>query len=290
MTKNSGVSIATRQAAAEALIRDNPTWGKDKINKALRAEYGVGLRAEVVHAMKTQANLGLSPREEKRYHTLQKERFTPTEAKALAKLNLTSPAMKAYRAERKAERRAIDKRGGSQRDYNNWLRQYYKVNEFITDKKIDPVKAFKSFTKEFAKEHKLTEQQAERSTPKLLLDAEQSKIYKTLMDYGFLKFEAAELAQGDTTKKAWGTAPWQEALDQRRADIARLAAQGWSSARIRAEILSWYDKGRKRSPWDFIRKEYQPRKKVEDAEYKTILGRSRAAKNAQRRTKQFLKG
>lgn len=40
------------RARAKELIKDNPTWGKNKINDVLRREYGVGIRSKSVLMLK----------------------------------------------------------------------------------------------------------------------------------------------------------------------------------------------------------------------------------------------
>lgn len=44
------------RASAKQLIKDNPTWGKNKINDVLRKEYGVGIRSESVLLLKSEVS------------------------------------------------------------------------------------------------------------------------------------------------------------------------------------------------------------------------------------------
>ena len=81
---------------AKELIKDNPTWGKNKINDVLRKEYGVGIRSTSVLALKSEVSRenpkmsstlyrtgGVSPKLNDIYNNWRVAGFLPFEAREL---------------------------------------------------------------------------------------------------------------------------------------------------------------------------------------------------------------
>lgn len=84
------------RARAKELIKDNPTWGKNKVNDVLRKEYGVGLRSESILAIKGDVASespklaptlyrtgGVSPKLNDIYNGWRQSGFLPFEAREL---------------------------------------------------------------------------------------------------------------------------------------------------------------------------------------------------------------
>lgn len=110
--------------------------------------------------------------------------------------------------------------------------------------------------------------------------AEQRRIYWRWRKSGFIASEARKLTlgHGDTkvdSKAVFGSAPARLARLHRKKWIAMLIKRGWNHKQIRDEIANYYTRGKKRSPWDFIRKEYQPVGKIPIASYRAARDKAR---------------
>jgi len=113
-------------------------------------------------------------------------------------------------------------------------------------------------------------------------------IYKGWRDSGFLPFEARELTVGHgvrylgfDARAVFNSVPGRAARQFRRELIQGQLAMGWSKKRIRENIIDFYRKGRKVDPWEHIRAEYRPRRKIDFIDYREKV--RQRAKARQRR-------
>jgi len=109
-------------------------------------------------------------------------------------------------------------------------------------------------------------------------------IYRGWINAGFLPEEAEELTYGSKgvkvdAEKVYNSRTGRVARRERMAWIRDLLRQGWTEEEIAREARAYYARDSKRSPWDFIRAEYQPPKKKDyreaakrlaEAEVKTL--------------------
>ena len=269
------VSKELRVDRARELINSHPEWVKDRINRELREELGAGLRRQYVGRIKTQELYAKPSRVERRFQTLRKEGFLPTEARLLSQYHISSTAMKQYRAERIAMVRAGERTGRPVREKQ--LKELYRLEGHYEKGKIKPLGMLRSFLRG---EKFLPREEEPEKKPRL--SAEQRRIYEKLRDSGFTPFEAARLAGAPSMPAAFDTNPVQQAMDTRMRWIASLRRDGWTMAQIRREIEMQYRRDRKLDPWEFIRREYQPKPKVVD--FQMAVGRRRQVGEAKRRT------
>ena len=88
-------------------------------------------------------------------------------------------------------------------------------------------------------------------------------IYHGWLNAGFLPEEAEELTYGSKgvevgAERVYKSATARAARGSRQWWIRDLLKQGWTEEEIAAEIRAWCARDAKRSPWDFIRAEYEP--------------------------------
>ncbi|KKM27848.1 hypothetical protein LCGC14_1570600 [marine sediment metagenome] len=117
------------------------------------------------------------------------------------------------------------------------------------------------------------------------------EIYKGWINAGFLPFEARELTVGHgvrlmafNSKEVFDSRPGREARRFRIEIIRQQLAMGWTKKQIRDNIIEFYRKGRKVDPWEHIRAEYKPRKRVDFIDY-----RDRIRVRAKARQRRLLK-
>lgn len=94
-----------------------------------------------------------------------------------------------------------------------------------------------------------------------------------LRQHGFINYEIrqfmeAETPDGETQYVNIDTKPWQAALRSRRTWVLQMRKRSWANERIVRCILDYYVRGTRRSPWDFIKIEYRPPRKLTDYEAK----------------------
>lgn len=266
---------------ARRVIRENPSLGKDAINRRLREELGAGLRRQYVGRLKGEELYVKPSRVERRYQTLRKEGFLPTEARQLSQIPMSSPAMKDYRAERKAMVKAGEKTGRPVRAAQ--LKELYRLEGHWKENKIQPLARLRSFLR---REAFLPWEEVPEKRPRLT--PEQRHIYERLRDAGFLPFEAAKIAGAPSMPAAFDTAPVQAAMATRIRWIEQLRGQGWTRKQIRREIEMYYRRDTKRNPWDFIRQEYRPKGKVKD--FQLAASRRKQVEDAHGRTSKLYRG
>ncbi len=98
-------------------------------------------------------------------------------------------------------------------------------------------------------------------------------IYRAWVNAGFLPEEAHELTYGSkgvefNPLKVYNSKPAIRARRARMEWIRSLRAQGWTFEEIEREARAYYTRDTKRSPWDFIRVEYKPKRKKDFKEYR----------------------
>lgn len=261
-TRTGYLSAEYRQQRARELIKGHPEWGKDHVNQALRSEFGKGLRREVVQHIKRDEVFAKGGVTERRYQQLLRDGFLPSEARAFTHLPLTSPAMMAYRAQRRHELKQAEQWGLTRGKFNEQLRAEYRFSGQWRKGKIQPLQRFG----EFLQKKKLPREAARR--PKERMSYDQIRIYDELRAAGFLHFEAVRIASAPSMPKAWNTGPVQDALETRRRLVDMLRRKGWDDRRIAREIRNKYEdrkqKGKPLDPWEWIRREYKPRLKIKD--------------------------
>lgn len=275
------VSKEVRVDRARELIRLHPEWGKNRINKELREEFGTGLRRIYVGRLKGEELYVKPSRVERRYQKLTKEGFLPTEARQLSQIPMSSPAMKQYRAERKAMVKAGERTGRPVRARQ--LQELYRLEGHWKEGKIQPLARLRSFLR---REEFLPWEEVPEKRPRLT--PEQRHIYERLRDAGFLPFEAARIAGAPSMPAAFNTVPMQQAMLHRTQWIEWLRSQGWTRKQIRREIEMYYRRDTKRDPWDFIRQEYRPKGKVRD--FQLAASRRKQVEESHGRTSKLYRG
>ena len=102
-----------------------------------------------------------------------------------------------------------------------------------------------------------------------------NETYKGWIQAGFLPFEARELTVGHgarfmafDSKAVFDSAPGEKARQFRINIISQQLKMGWTKKQIRENILDFYRKGRKADPWEHVRAEYKPRKRVDFIDYR----------------------
>lgn len=278
---------------ATELIRKHPDWGKDRVNTALQKEYGQGLQRIFVARLKSETLAATRTPEQKRELTLIKRGLLPSEAKALSHLPITAPVMREFIRERQALLREAAKSDVPLAKINQQIKLDYRLGGYTAKGKTDYDKAFKDWAEKFIDREKLKKDVAYSAPQKVTYTQEQNNIRKELRAAGFTAYEARILSKGDNTVQAFGTAPWRDAMKERSKWIETQLSRGFTRAQIRRELNAYYKQGKKRSPWDFIRENYIPKRKVVKSDFKETMARTkkqRATRLASRRVKSHFKG
>lgn len=115
-----------------------------------------------------------------------------------------------------------------------------------------------------------------------------NQIYRGWIEAGFLPFEAREFTVGHGSRylafdarAVFNSTTGKAARRFRTELIQQQLAMGWSRREIRENIIDFYRRGRKVDPWEHIRAEYKPRKRIDFIDYREKV-RARA-KARQRR-------
>lgn len=128
---------------ARQLINEHPDWGKDRINRELRVEFGSGLRridlaklkgSIVQPVMREQATQLL------RYQTLRKEGFLPEEAQFYSQWAISQLGMKKVRRFRQSEINQALKHGIPTTKIPDYLKESYTARGFMSKGTIEPDK------------------------------------------------------------------------------------------------------------------------------------------------------
>jgi hypothetical protein len=94
-----------------------------------------------------------------------------------------------------------------------------------------------------------------------------------LVSAGFLPKEVRELFSAHGVVDMLNSAPLHAMITERRRWVATMRKKGMSGRQIIAAIQAWYGKDEKRSPFDFLRREYKPPVKIERKEYREAARR-----------------
>ena len=94
-----------------------------------------------------------------------------------------------------------------------------------------------------------------------------------LISAGFLPHEIRELFSAHGVVDALNSKPFHDMLIERRRWVSQMRKAGLSARQIMDAIKMWYKRDEKRSPFDFLRKEYRPPKKVDRKEYREAARR-----------------
>jgi len=92
---------------------------------------------------------------------------------------------------------------------------------------------------------------------------------QTLLAAGFLQYEVDQYAKavdpaGNPQPAVDLSQPvWQRAMRSRRDWVEDKINRGWSEAEIQDELMNYYRRGEKRSPWDFLKIEYRSPKRLD---------------------------
>lgn len=275
----SRVSKEARVARAKEIIAAHPSYGKTHINKVLRQEYGTGLRRKTVGQLKHEVLYAHPTRVEKRYQTLIRDHFLPSEARQYSQYPISSPAMRKFRSQRRRIVRQGEKWGMTRKAINNQIRADYRIDGFYTKGKIQPVKAYLAFLSSLTLPTpplKAPPMAPPEYHPEALpggITQYQRQVYNQLTGSGFLPFESWELILGKGLKapmsdthlrNAMRSAEWIRAMDERSNWIKLLRSRKWSDQLIMQRIWGMYRADPSRTPWDFIREYIYLKRKVAD--------------------------
>jgi hypothetical protein len=84
------------------------------------------------------------------------------------------------------------------------------------------------------------------------------------LDYEIEQFATAVDPEGKPQPPVDITTPvWQRAMRSRRDWIEDKISRGWTETEIREELMNYYRRGEKRSPWDFLRVEYRSPQRID---------------------------
>lgn len=113
-------------------------------------------------------------------------------------------------------------------------------------------------------------------------------VYRGWRQAGFTPFEARELVYGHggvnvNSQAVFDSEAGRKAREERTKYIEDLKSRGWSKRKITEELKAYYKRSSKRSPWDFIRAEYNPnlvKKKdsQDDSQYNRMVAKRRKEK------------
>lgn len=99
-----------------------------------------------------------------------------------------------------------------------------------------------------------------------------------MLNSGFLRkevntFDKAETSTGEIQAVAFNSITWQHMLNSRREWVKMCHNLGYENKAIRGFIVHHYDTSKERSPWDFLKVEYQPTdRSLTDTEFADKLG------------------
>jgi len=99
-----------------------------------------------------------------------------------------------------------------------------------------------------------------------------------LRDAGFSEWEINELSNARTPDGKdqppinIDSPAWQAVLKSRKEWTDDKIRRGWRRKEIENEIMNYYNKDTRRTPFDFLKAEYRPRKRID---YLTALGESK---------------
>jgi hypothetical protein len=99
-----------------------------------------------------------------------------------------------------------------------------------------------------------------------------------LLNSGFLKseirvFDSAKTPDGEVQNVAFTSTPFQRMIQSRRDWVKKCHAANYDNATIRQRLVDHYKAKKGRTPWDFLKAEYQPiDRDLTDTEFSNKLG------------------
>lgn len=93
--------------------------------------------------------------------------------------------------------------------------------------------------------------------------------YQRLRNVGFTEYEIEQLSNATDPSGNpqppidLNSAPWEATLESRKWWLVDKIEKGWSEEEINETINNFYMRDRRRSPWDFLKIEYRPPKRVD---------------------------
>lgn len=284
---------------AKELIVLNPLLGKDAINRLLRLEYGRGLRRIEVAKLKRATVIPETAREVQqtlnRRQALTKEQFLHEEAIYYAQFPISTSGMLQLRRFRKTEVRKARQVGISSKRILPYIYESYKARGFIQRGRLDvngwTRQVIAQLEKKPRQRHSVaippdnyvTYLKARKTIPAQdaidLADkvpakywAERSRDYAILQQHHFSHWEIMQIITAQTSKGELQeldlTNPyWQMHMADRvkwyndmiHVFMQRGMTRGQAHSATMRELRIYYDKDRKRKPWDWL-KDFSPTK------------------------------
>jgi len=96
---------------------------------------------------------------------------------------------------------------------------------------------------------------------------------QVLTSAGFLPKEIRELFSAHGVVDMLNSQPFKEMMRERRRWVKEMRHAGMSTRQIMDSIKEWYSRDEKRSPFEFLRREYKPPLKVTRTEYREAIRR-----------------
>lgn len=250
-----------RVRKASVLIKQHPTWGYRRINKSLRKEFGVGLRAEYLSGVKQRRIEGL-------------------------------PRVSKTVREKRAKQMIIDHPSWGKRHINKELRK--ELGAGLRDDTVARLKEKTLTGRPRAKTGRKSVIQLlaeELITPDLVAKTGIEEINHKLLSAGFLKMEIRHILSAGNIPQLFKTKPFILMLQERRRWWREMRRAGFTNAEIVDAIRRYYSvEGR--SPFDFLRVEYKPPRKADIVKYReaarkrserkvaTLYGKAKVTDNA----------
>lgn len=276
-------SRAEREKTARALIRQHKDWGRRRINNALREKYGVGLSHEYVLELKREIHK--PTRQDIRKRALLKDGFLPFEAEAYKTESINTISMRAFRADRRSFIRQLKKEGIPKSGYRSQILQDYIEKDYLTPKgKPTPYRKYYDFAYTRKPERPILPSADTKMPPKgrFLTEVE------ILLKAGFHprleipEYTKAVAKDGTPQVLNLNSETWKATINRRIEWMKQLHKAGLTYNQIMRRIERMYQQDPKLSPWDFVRKEYEPAKKTKD--FQSAYERREESK---RKTKDF---
>lgn len=101
---------------------------------------------------------------------------------------------------------------------------------------------------------------------------------EAMLNSGFLKYEVeafdnAKTPTGETQLVAYNSVSWQNMMSSRREYVMGCHSAGLTNKQIRDLVKHHYETSKERTPWDFLKLEYQPTdRNLTDTEFADKLG------------------
>ncbi|MCJ7805160.1 hypothetical protein MUP46_00765 [Patescibacteria group bacterium] len=289
---------------AKELIAQNPLWGKYRLNRQLRSEFGKGLRYTETLKLKRQAVIPETAREVQqtlnRRQSLTKEQFLQEEAIYYAQFPISTSGMLQLRRFRKTEIKRARRAGITPKRILPYIYESYKARGFIQRGRLDVNSWTRQVIAQLEKKPRqrhsvaippdnyVTYLKARKTIPAQdaidLADkipakywTERSRDYAILQQHHFSHWEIMQIITAQTPKDKTGNQTLQELdltnpywvlhmadrvkwyNDTVHVFMQRGMTRGQAHSATMRELRIYYDKDRKRKPWDWL-KDFSPTK------------------------------